>query len=172
MSNSGDYIFRNVPSDIYEGVLMANFSFDSLKFKKIAILFSNTEYGIGVKNSFTNQFSKLGGLIIQESFSDGTNDFRTQLTKIKLQNPDAIYFIGYMELGNMIKQAHDLGIKSQYLTTAIFEDESILNFTAGAAENLIFTSITFDVTNPNERAKNLLMIIKQNLTNYLMGMQQ
>lgn len=152
ISSSGPFTFRNVPSDIFEGSLMANFAFDSLGFNNIAILYNNSEYGNGVKTAFKDAFQKKGGQITLESFSDGANDFRTQLTKIKMLNPDAIYFVGYLELGNMVKQASELGIDCQYLTTAIFEDESILNSAANSAEGIIFTSITFDLQNQSPRA--------------------
>lgn len=152
ITDAGDYIFRNVPSDLYEASLMADFVVDSLKLNRVAVLYSNTEYGNGVFNSFSENYRKKGGMVFSESYEDGANDFKTQLIKIKSNKPQAIYFVGYTELGNMIKQAYELKIECQYLTTAIFEDESILQNSANASENIIFTSITFDEMNPSIRA--------------------
>lgn len=162
ISNSGDYIFRNVPSDVYEGKLMAKFAFDSLGLKKIAILYNNSDYGIGVKDAFAKSFKQIGGnVILKESFPDASTDFKTQLIKIKQKKPDGLYFIGYKELGIMIKQAKEINVDCQYLTTAIFEDESILNVASNAAEGIIFTSITFDSNNPNKRSQKFVSSYKQ-----------
>ncbi len=161
ISDAGPHTFRNVPSDIYEGSLMADFAYDSLGIRTISILYNNSEYGSGVKLAFSKRFTELGGKVHTESFPDGANDFRTQLTKIKSYNTDALYFVGYLELGNMVKQASELGINQTYLTTAVFEDESILKAAGNAAEGIIFTSITFDVDNPNKRAKEFVSNYKE-----------
>lgn len=162
ISNAGDFIFRNVPSDIYEASLMAEFARDTLSLKNIAVLYNNSDYGVGVKDAFSRVFKEKGGTVFFEAYQDGSNDFRTQLTKLKKYDMDAIYFIGYTELGVMVKQAMELGFKCQFLTTAVFEDEGILRTASNAAENIIFTSITFDINNPSERAKHFVFSYKNN----------
>lgn len=153
LSKAGEFIFRNVPSDLYEASLMADFSFSSLGIRKVGILYNISDYGIGVKETFTAEFLKKGGVVFSEGFQGSeVSDFRSQLTKLKTHNLDAIYFIGYTELGNMIKQAREVGFNCQFLTTAIFEDESIIKTAGNAAEGIVFTSITFDVNSPSCRA--------------------
>ncbi len=160
ITNAGDYIFRNVSSDVYEASLMAHFVYDSLNFKSIAILYNHSDYGIGVSKVFEDVFKNKGGKIFSESYADGANDFRTQLLKIKKENPEAVYFVGYTEMGNAVKQAVEMGIKARFITTAIFEDDAILKSASNAAENIIFTSITFDMDNPSERARKFVNAYK------------
>ena len=160
ITNAGEYILRNVPSDIYEGSLMANFAYDSLNIRRVAIIYNNSDYGIGVEEVFANEFKKRGGEIFSIGYSD-INDYRTLLQKAKNENPEAIYFIGYTELGTIVKQAREIGFKCQFLSTAIFEDTSILKTASTAAEGIIFTSITFDINNPSPRAQNFIKSYKE-----------
>lgn len=153
ITHAGDFIIRNVPSDIYEASLMAEFAYDTLRLRKVAILYNNTDYGVGVENVFRKRLLEKGGDVYSLGFPPDLLDFKSYLHRIKEYKPDALYFVGYTELGTMIKQAKEMGFSCQFLTTAIFEDQSILNVASNAAEGIVFTSITFDVNNPSPRAK-------------------
>lgn len=151
---AGDYIFRNVPSDVYEGSAMASVAATNLKLKSVAILQINSDYGYGVVKEFKEGFERLGGTVsLVEVYPDGSRDFRTSLLKIKESNPQAVLFVGYKEMGVAVSQARETGLTQQFLSTAIFEDHEILEASSKAAEGLIFTSITFDPANPSARAQ-------------------
>lgn len=153
ISDAGDYIFRNVPSDVFEGSAMAEVAASQLKLKTIDILYINTDYGIGVVQTFRAAYEKLGGNVLAaEAYPDGTRDFRTHLQKIKEANPEALYIVGYKEMGTAVAQAKQLALPQRLLSTAIFEDPEILKAAGDAAEGLVFTSITFDPANPDPRA--------------------
>ena len=169
ITNAGDYIFRNVSSDLYEGALMAEFAFDSIKLKNISIVFINTDYGIGVEETFRNKFKTFGGIILQSiSYNDGTRDFRSIALKLKQNKADAIYLIGYKEMGIIVKQFRELGIKTRVISTAIFEDPDILKTAGKSAEGIIFTSITFDPDPTNPRARKFVNSFENNYTQYQM----
>lgn len=151
---AGDYIFRNVPSDVYEGSAMASVAATNLKLKSVAILQINSDYGYGVVKEFKEGFERLGGAVsLVEAYPDGSRDFRTSLLKIKEANPQAVLFVGYKEMGVAVSQAREIGLTQQFLSTAIFEDHEILEASGKAAEGLVFTSITFDPANPSARAQ-------------------
>lgn len=153
ISDAGDYIFRNVPSDIFEGNAMAEVAAAKLKLKTIGILYINTDYGIGVVQTFRTAYEKLGGKVgSAETYPDGTRDFRTHLQKVKEAAPEALYIVGYKEMGAAVAQARELALPQRLLSTAIFEDPEILQAAGAAAEGLVFTSITFDPSNPDRRA--------------------
>lgn len=157
ITDAGDFIFRIAPSDSYEGIMIAKFVIEQLKLSRIGILFNNSEYGIGIVNKFTDKFTFSGGtVLISESYSESTLDYRTQLNKIKRTNPEAIYFVGYKELGKIIKQAKELGIGTQYLSVSLFEDPDILTTAGQAAEGVIFPSISFDIRSDDDRANNFV----------------
>lgn len=142
---AGDYIFRNWPSDDFEGAAMAEYGIEK-KFKKVAILHINNEYGLGVANVFKKEYSKLGGeVLITETYMQGSSNMRPQLTKIKGYNPDVIYLIGHAkENGHVVKQAKDLNIKAQILGTVGIEGPDLINIAGESAEGLVYTAPAFD----------------------------
>lgn len=157
ISASGDYVFRNVPSDLLEASLMAETAINRLNLKKIAIIYINSDYGIGALAKYKQRYKELGGQIVAEvSFTANQTDFKTNLLKIKNSRPDGIYFIGYKELGRMVKQARELNIDAQYLSNALFEDPEILEIAGKAADGLIFTTFYFDPESTEERTSNFV----------------
>ena len=145
ITDAGDYIFRNCASDIFEGAIMGKFAYDKLGFKKVAILYINNDYGVGIKDVFIKTFGAKGGAItVVDAFEQRSTDFRAQLTKIKGSEPQAIYIVGYKELGQLLKQAKEIGINSQFLSTVMFEDPEILKIAGGAAEGVIYSARAYN----------------------------
>jgi len=133
---------------------MADVVRQSFNVTRVAIIYPNNDYGIGVLNLFEKRLSNLGGLVVSaQSFPDNTHDFRTQILNIKAQNPEAVCFVGYKELGLMVRQAKELGLSARFLSTALFEDPDVLQAAGDAAEGIVFTSIAFDPNTDNPRAQ-------------------
>lgn len=145
------YFFRNWPSDIYEGQTMGKFAVEHLKLNKVATLYVNNDWGVGLFREFKKEFTKRGGSIVaEESFDPGATDFRTQLTKVLKSNPQAIYVVGYVkELLVLLRQKEEMGIKIQLLSTYGFYDPQILKEVKKSAEGTIFTAPVFDPKSPN-----------------------
>lgn len=133
LSEMGDYIFRTVPSDSYQGIELAKFA-DNKDFKTAAILYVNDPYGIGIKDAFSSEFS--GTVIVAEAFENSDSDFRTQLTKIKYKNPDVILIVARKELPNILKQIRTLGIESALLGSETTKDQELVDIAGEAAEGL------------------------------------
>lgn len=145
LTDAGDYVFRNCPSDVYEGTVMGDYALATLGIQRVAILRINNEYGVGIGDVFKKAFTAKGGMIVaEESFAEDANDFRTQITKIASVNPDAVYLLGYKQMGYILRQAKELGLKSQFLSTVTFEDPEILNLAGGAGEGVIYSASKFD----------------------------
>src|SRR5688572_12850426 len=109
----GDYIFRVCFIDPFQGAVMAKFAANTLKLKKVAILYDvRNDYSVGLTKFFTETFKGLGGEVIGEQvFSEGDSDFCAQLTQLKSLKPEAIYVPGYYtEAGTIARQARELGI--------------------------------------------------------------
>ena len=89
----GDYIFRVCFIDPFQGLVMAKFAANTLKFTRVAILTDvESDYSVGLTDVFTEEFPKLGGQIVAtESYGGGDTDFAAQLTAIRSSNPQAIF---------------------------------------------------------------------------------
>ncbi len=109
----GDYIFRVCFTDPFQGAVMAKFTADTLKLKKVAILVDiRNDYSVGLQTFFREHFRQLGGQVVSEqSYSEGDSDFHAQLTQIRSVSPEAIYVPGYYtEVGTIARQARELGM--------------------------------------------------------------
>jgi branched-chain amino acid transport system substrate-binding protein len=158
LSKAGDFIFRNELSDAYGGTAQAELTWNKLKIKRVAILFINNDYGIGVKDAFCETFKELGGEITNiESFEPDAQDFRTQLSRIKQKSPEAIFIIAYKETILILRQIKELGIKSKLLSTPVFEDKEIIEKTGEAAEGVIYVYYGgFDPKSKEEIVQNFI----------------
>jgi branched-chain amino acid transport system substrate-binding protein len=109
----GDYIFRVCFLDSFQGAVVAKFVANTLKLKRVAVLYDvRNDYSVGLRGFFSDTFKGLGGQIIgEQSYSEGDSDFRAQLTQLKSLKPEAIYVPGYYtEAGTIARQARELGI--------------------------------------------------------------
>lgn len=115
VTEQGDYIFRVCFIDPFQGSVMAKFALENLGLKKVAILRDvKNDYSVGLADFFTMTFKNGGGtIIVDQSYSAGDIDFKSQLTSIRSENPEAIFVPGYYtEVGLIARQAKELGINA------------------------------------------------------------
>jgi branched-chain amino acid transport system substrate-binding protein len=140
ITNAGEYVFRNWPSDALQGKEAARIAFNKLGWQTAGIFYINNEYGDGLDPIFKKEFEKLGGkIIVEESFQQGSSDFRTGLLNFKNKKIDGIYLVGYpKEVPIILKQSEELKLKTHYLGTETFEDPAILTQAGSAAEGVVY----------------------------------
>lgn len=145
ISQAGDYIFRNVPSDLMNGKSAADFLINGKGLKKLGVLFVNNDFGVGLKDAFAQRTAELGGkIIVTESYDLGSSDFRTQLAKIAHAHPDAVFIIGYAELAKALVQAKEMNMKNTFIGTGLLEDPNIITTARDAANGVLFTQLGYD----------------------------
>jgi branched-chain amino acid transport system substrate-binding protein len=141
ISFAGDYIFRNHVTMAQKTGLLAEFA--SNKYETVAIIYdSSNEAFVEGKEVFKK--ANEGKVVAIESFQRGDNDFKTQLTKIKAKNPEAIY-IGSLslELTILVKQIRELNIESQILSDDAGLDPAFLDSVGSLADGIIFSTADF-----------------------------
>ncbi|TAN62678.1 hypothetical protein EPN18_04285, partial [bacterium] len=124
---SGEFIFRNVPSDAFQGVFAANYVKTKLNKNKVALLKCLSDWCMGVNDSFKAEFQRLGGVITgEEAFAQDSRDIRGQLVKLKSGAPELIYFVSYTE-GSIIglKQMKELGVNAPVFGADAWSDPKI-----------------------------------------------
>lgn len=113
VTEMGDYIFRVCFIDPFQGSVMARFALNDLKLKKVAILQDlKSDYSAGLSQFFKAALEKGGGTIVEnQTYNSGDIDFKSQLTAIRAENPEAILVPGYYtEVALIARQARELGI--------------------------------------------------------------
>jgi len=148
ISEAGDYIFRNTPSDSEGGKVAATM----IKEKKVAVISENIEYAQGVREVFKQEFPKLGGEIVgDEVFTPGEKDFRSYLIKIKSKNPEALFVNpkSPSAAGLIIKQARELGMNVPIYGNFILGSKDTLDIAGKLANGVVFFDTpTLDLKNP------------------------
>jgi branched-chain amino acid transport system substrate-binding protein len=157
---AGDYVFRNWPSDNFQGQVIADFAYKELEDRKAAILYINNDYGAGLKDVFVKKFSELGGKVVgEEAFSPGETDYRTSILKVTKGNPDIIFLpSSYKEAALVVRQARESGVKTQFISGDGCFSEDFIKLAEGAAEGTIVTNMKW---NPNSDNKIVQSFVKK-----------
>jgi branched-chain amino acid transport system substrate-binding protein len=143
VTKKGDYIFRVCFIDPFQGSVMAKFASQSLKVKRVAILKDvKNDYSMGLAKFFTDTFKKMGGdIVVEQSYSANDIDFKSQLTAIKGNNPEAIFVPGYYtEVGLIARQARELGIKVPLMGGDGWDSEKLREIGGPALEGSYFSN--------------------------------
>jgi branched-chain amino acid transport system substrate-binding protein len=147
-----DFIFRNGFLGEVEGAAAAEFAVKDLKAKRISIIAMDNDFGRSISAGFAEGAEKLGATILTKQMYKfpGEKDFRPYLTTIKEGNPDLIFAAGYYnEAASMVRQAKELGIKSQILGEEGFDSPKFLEIAGDAAEGvMIATNLDRDDRRP------------------------
>lgn len=139
----GDYVFRVCFIDPFQGSVMARFTEENLKMKKVAILKDQkSDYSLGLAEFFTKKFKELGGSIVGEAtFQNGDTDFKAQLTKLRGSQPEAIFIPAYYtEVGLIARQAKQLGIKAVLLGGDGWDSPKLFEIGQSAIEGAYFSN--------------------------------
>ena len=139
----GDFVFRVCYLDDFQGQVMARYTAEDLKLKKVAILKDvKSDYSIGLTQYFTEAFKQMGGeVVVEQAYSAGDQDFRAQLTAIKARRPDAIVVTGYYtEVGLIARQTRELGISVPLIGGDGWESEQLLQIGGEALNGCFYTN--------------------------------
>ncbi len=128
ITQSGDYIFRNYPSDAYQGVFAADYLFKTLGKQLIAVIAANQDYTQGIKKEFEKALKNFGGsIVLSIDIDPEEKDFNTILTKVKNTNPDAVYASTLVGQGvRLMKAAKQIGITVPIFGLESWDDQQTL----------------------------------------------
>ena len=161
IADAGDYIFRTQISDLEVGINTGNVLWaDGIR--RLATITEETDYAEGVRRNSVAQFEKNGGQIVaSERFSSDITDFRTQLTKLMAENPDALHISPQSEFtaGTIIKQARELGYEGPIYGETVSVGTTSLEIAGEAATGMI--AITNAPDPNNEKAQEVLANFRQ-----------
>jgi branched-chain amino acid transport system substrate-binding protein len=144
--NGGDFVLSTNIRIKDEAYQMAEYLFNA-GLKMVAVLSIQTNFGQAYRDHFKMRFNELGGEVVaDETFEIEDTDYKSQITKIRNKNPQAVYAACFGQfLGYSLKQARSLGVKAPFFSVYEGEDTSVLDSAEGAAEGLryfVTTSVT------------------------------
>ena len=135
--------FRVCTRDSKQGAALAQIAYGRLALKKVFIIDDNETYGKGLADVFDASFRGLGGTVLgHEHITANQVDFKSLLTKIKSQNPDAVFFGGNTSTGGGLvrRQMGDVGmLQTPYLGGDGISDDEFETQAGAAANGSYFT---------------------------------
>jgi branched-chain amino acid transport system substrate-binding protein len=143
ISNAGDYIFRTVRADDSHGIFSAK-TMNNAGYTKLALLYTNDQYGNGLATTITEEFTTLGGEVVaNETYQAGSSDMRKQLTKIKNAGPEVVYIISNAPESSvaLLSQLTNMGIEADIYGSEGLKDASILEL-GSSVEGVTIVSVS------------------------------
>ena len=136
---------RVATTDDIQGPAVAQFAYQDLGLKNVAIVDDLSVYGKGIADTFSQEFTSLGGKVVDREGADPkTTDYSAILTKFAGLKPDSVFFGGVTANGGGLlrKQMSQAGLGSlPFLGGDGIQDQnggvsgSFINIAGAAAAN-------------------------------------
>ncbi len=99
-----DVFNRIAFTDDVQGTNVANYLYDKLGKRSLAILHDGDAYGMGLAEKVRDVFTAKGGQVVMfEAITRGESDYTAPLNKIAAAKPDALFYGGYVGEAAVIK---------------------------------------------------------------------
>jgi len=148
-----DFFFRTLPTIKNLMQPLAEYLYENKNVRTVAFLRSDTPFGVEHVKDFTEAFVTLGGTVVaEEGFPISSTDVRSQIAKVKLKNPDAIFNLHASgpRVGLLIRQAQELNVNPVWIGTYASENDALIKEYSNEIEGLIYPyPYIVDPSNPS-----------------------
>jgi branched-chain amino acid transport system substrate-binding protein len=91
LSGINPYVFRVCPSDLSHGPALARFARQRFGARRAGVLYLNDDYGRGVRRAFAAEFTRLGGVVVEEDpFLPTTSSLEPYFTRMRRAGVDVL----------------------------------------------------------------------------------
>lgn len=109
LSIPGDFVFRVVPPDTYQGKALAKVVWSS-GFTKAIVIFRNDAWGVGLRDSFEKNFKALGGSVESIAYDIQAKEFSAEVSRAadlasRMGSGTAVVLVSFEEGIQFIKLA-------------------------------------------------------------------
>ncbi|MFB6212930.1 MAG: ABC transporter substrate-binding protein [Candidatus Magasanikbacteria bacterium] len=137
-----DYTFR-VDMNVEDAAESLVSHIENKNYSEVGVIYSQEAFSEDFQQAFKEEFE--GSLFFEEGFSPpDKRDFRTLLTKLKAQESqgaDSAVFIASpcgATIGEIVKQARELGIQSDFVSLSTVQDDSFYDVAGEAGNGLVY----------------------------------
>ncbi len=167
--------FRNSPSDVLQGAVLAGAAIDA-GFTNIAVIARQDPYGEGLAAATVKDFTAAGGTVVggkELLYDPAAPSFEAEVAEIKAGAPEAVVVIGFEETVKLVQEMIKQGVGPKdvqlYLVDGNLSTTAFADFPKGTMKGTIGTvpSGSVDMTTFNER----MLAFDPALTDYSYGPQ-
>ena len=115
--DDNDLVFRTVPSDAFQGEMLAKLLLDK-GIDYVAVTYVNNDYGSGLSEAFTTAFEGGGGTIAESlGHEDNRADYRSELGSLSVSGAETLVVLAYADTSGqtVLRQAYEGGMFTQYV---------------------------------------------------------
>ncbi len=123
-----DWVFRVVPSDAYQGQVLAKLTMDQ-GVKTVALTYANNDYAAPLAKAFADHYKSLGGTIAAEvKHEEKQPSYTTELATLAKDKPEALVIIAYAgDSGlSLVKEALENGLFKRFIGTDGLRDNLLI----------------------------------------------
>ncbi len=105
-SEADRFFFRTAPSDSAQGIIAADYAFNTLGWRDVSIAAQFDTYGQGLAGVFERTFLSFAGTSILErvDYAIGLPSYSTEVDLLFAGNPDGIYWVAFPSEGLIIME--------------------------------------------------------------------
>ncbi|MFP4890290.1 ABC transporter substrate-binding protein [Paraburkholderia sp. EG304] len=156
-TKGGDYMWSTAISQAEEQPLLAHYVTKGLGFRKIAVLYLNTDWGRTSKDIFAKAASADGAQVVAaEAYQPNEKDFRATLTRVRSEQPDSIVLISYYSDGaQIVRQARAAGVSTPIAAVGSVYSPKFIDL-GGPAVNGVYTESNFFPGDPRPEVQSFV----------------
>ncbi|MDQ0625932.1 ABC transporter substrate-binding protein [Paraburkholderia graminis] len=156
-TKGGDYMWSTAISQAEEQPMLAHYVTKGLGFKKIAVLYLNTDWGRTSKDIFAKAATADGAQVVAaEAYQPTEKDFRATLTRVRGADPDSIVLISYYSDGaQIVRQARAAGVHAPIAAVGSVYSPKFLDL-GGPAVNGVYTESNFFPGDPRPEVQSFV----------------
>lgn len=138
----GDYIFRIPYTDQFQGAVAAQYAFNDLGARNVAIFRQqDDDYSVGLSGFFQDAFEAMGGATTVLDYTSNAVDFSAQINNLRSFAPDMIYYTGFCaEAASLVPQLRQQGFGMEILGGDASDDSQCPEGGGAAFDGFTFTS--------------------------------
>jgi branched-chain amino acid transport system substrate-binding protein len=155
ITRAGDYVFRTSFMGEVQGRAGAKLIGEMLGKKRVTMITLNNDFGISLADGFKEKAADFGIEVISEyEYSIKDREFGAIVSKIKSDNPDAIYASGYFfTAGPLVSQLRAAGVDQPIIGQEGYDGQKFIEIAGAASEGvMITTSLDRDSNDPTTKS--------------------
>jgi len=141
VTDAGDFIFRDYPSDALKTTAMAKY-FDENDIETVAMITENTDFAMAFRASLKETLSE-GAVVFDEVVAPGTKDFRTLMTRLKGVEFDIFFPNGQTDaiIAAMMEQLRDQGMTQAAISHDVADSITLAEIAGDAVEGMFIINV-------------------------------
>ncbi len=132
--------FRGLSNDGVQGVSVANYLKNNLKYEKVCVVDDSTDYGLGLAKVVRETLGPVADSGCNISVKKGDKDFSAAVNQVNGVAPDAVFYSGYYaEAAPFVQQLRDGGFTGTFVSADGTKDPEFVKQAGQSAKDAILS---------------------------------